>query len=59
LNKHIEHTPDENIKTMHKSQLEKVDARYEKDVAAVKETSKKDDIYTTLLVNGVVTVLEG
>ncbi|MDY3144444.1 MAG: hypothetical protein SOW06_03675 [Succinivibrionaceae bacterium] len=59
MNKHIEHTPDENIKTMHKSQLEKVDARYEKDVAAVKETSKKDDIYTTLLVNGVVTVLEG
>lgn len=59
MNKHIEHTPDENIKTMHKSQLEKVDARYEKDVAAVKETSQKADIYTTLLVNGVVTVLEG
>jgi len=59
LNKHFEHTPDENIKTMHKSQLEKVDARYEKDVAAVKETSQKADIYTTLLVNGVVTVLEG
>ena len=59
MNKHIEHTPDENIKTMRKSQLEKVDARYEKDVAAVKETSQKADIYTTLLVNGVVTVLEG
>jgi len=59
LNKHFEHTPDENIKTMRKSQLEKVDARYEKDVAAVKETSQKADIYTTLLVNGVVTVREG
>ena len=59
LNQHIEHTSNENIKMMRKSQLEKIDARYEKDAATVKETSQKADIYMTLLVNGVVTVREG
>ena len=50
---------DENIKRMRQSELETAQEQYERKVSAIKEAADHAEIYTTLLVNGVISILEG
>ena len=50
---------DESIRRMRMSELETVQASYERKVNEIKAMSEKADIYTTLLINGSVTVMKG
>lgn len=49
---------DENIKRMRQSELETVQEQYERKVSSIKETASRVEIYTTLLVNGVITIMK-
>ena len=50
---------DENIKRMRQSELETAQEQYERKVSAIKEAADHAEIYTSLLVNGVISILEG
>lgn len=50
---------DDNIRRMRQSELETVQENFSRKVASIKQTAEQAEIYTTLLVNGVMTVLEG
>ena len=50
---------DDNIRRMRQSELETVQENFSRKVASIKQTAEQAEIYTTLLVNGVTTVLEG
>ena len=50
---------DDNIRRMRQSELETVQENFSRKVASIKQTAEQEEIYTTLLVNGVMTVLEG
>ena len=50
---------DESIRRMKMSELETVREDYDRRVQEIKALATKADIYTTLLVNGIITVLEG
>ena len=50
---------DESIRRMRQSELETAQEQYECRVSIIKETSDRADIYATLLVNGVISILEG
>lgn len=47
---------DENIKRMRHSELEKTQVKLSQKISKIKEISDKADLYTSLLVNGVITV---
>lgn len=47
-----------NIKRMRQSELETVEESYARKVAEIKDIGNRADIYTTLLVNGVITISE-
>ena len=49
---------DEQIRRMRKSELESVTERYQMKVDEIRQTAERADIYSRLLVNGVITVLE-
>ena len=59
LEQQIQDTFDESIRRMKMSELETVQENYARKVNEIQALSAKADIYTTLLVNGVITVLEG
>ena len=59
LEQQIRDAFDDNIKRMRQSEFETVQENYARKVAAIKEAADHAEIYTTLLVNGVVKVLEG
>ena len=44
---------------MRQSELETAQENYARKVASIKETAERAEIFTTLLVNGVITVMEG
>ena len=50
---------DDNIKRMRQSELETVQENFAKKVMTIKTMADQAEIYTSLLVNGVITVLEG
>lgn len=50
---------DENIRRMRQSELETAQEQYERKVSVIKEAADHAEIYTTLLVNGVISILEG
>ena len=58
LEQQIRDAFDDNIKRMRQSELETVQENYARKVAAIKEAADHAEIYTALLVNGVVKVLE-
>ena len=50
---------DDNIRRMRQSELETAQEQYERKVTDIKETADRAEIYTTLLVNGVISIMEG
>ena len=50
---------DDNIRRMRQSELETAQGQYERKVTDIKETADRAEIYTTLLVNGVISILGG
>ena len=50
---------DDNIRRMRQSELESAQENYSRKAGAIKDSAEKAEIYTTLLVNGVLTILEG
>ena len=44
---------------MRQSELETVQENYNQKYAEIKATAERADIYTTLLVNGVITIMKG
>ncbi len=59
LEQQVQDAFDENIRRMRQSELETAQEQYERRVSAIKETADRAEIYTTLLVNGVISILEG
>ena len=59
LEQQVTDAVDENIRRMKQSELETAREDYARKVSSIKETADRADIYTTLLMNGVVTVVEG
>lgn len=58
LEQQIRDAIDENIRRMHQSELETAQEKYERKVAEIQETADRAEIYSTLLVNGVITILD-
>lgn len=56
LEQQIRDAIDENIRRMYLSELETAQEKYEHKVSDIKETADRAEIYTTLLVNGVITI---
>lgn len=59
LEQQVRDALDENIRRMRQSELETAQENYARKVTSIKETAERAEIYTTLLVNGVITVVEG
>jgi len=59
LEQQIRDALDGNYKRMRQSELETAQEQYDQKVAAIKETADRAEIYSTLLVNGVISVMEG
>ena len=59
LQQQVNDAYDESIRRMRMSELETVQASYERKVDEIKAMSGKADIYTTLLINGSITVMKG
>ncbi len=59
LEQQIADAVDENIKRMRKSELETVQDIYSRKVHETQEIAERADIFTTLLVNGIITITEG
>ena len=59
LEQQIRDAVEENIRRMRQSELETTQDNHERKVAAIKETADRAEIFTTLLVNGVITIMEG
>lgn len=59
LEQQVRDALDESIKRMRQSELENVQEQYEHKVLAIKQSADRAEIYTTLLVNGVITIEEG
>lgn len=58
LEQQIRDSFDDNIKRMHQSELETAQANYVRKAEAIKDTAERAEIYTSLLVNGVITIME-
>jgi ATP-dependent helicase HepA len=59
LEQQVNDTFDDSIRRMKMSELETVQENYTRKVKEIQSLTTKADIYSTLLVNGVVTVMEG
>ena len=59
LEQQIQDTFDDSIRRMKMSELETVQENYSRKVNEIQSLAAKADIYTTLLVNGIITVMEG
>lgn len=59
LEQQIEDALDDNIKRMKQSELETVQEQYVQKVSEIRETAERAEIYTSLLVNGVITIIGG
>ena len=59
LEQQIRDAVEENIRRMRQSELETTQDNHERKVSAIKETADRAEIFTTLLVNGVITIMEG
>ena len=59
LEQQIQDAFDDSIRRMRMSELETVQENYSRKVIEIQSLAAKADIYTTLLVNGVITVMEG
>ncbi len=59
LEQQVRDSIDESIRRMRQSELETAQEQYERKVAEIKGTADRSEIYTTLLVNGVISILEG
>lgn len=57
LEQQIKDAYDENIKRMRQSELDTVREKYSRKITEIKEISDKADVLTTLLVNGVITIM--
>ena len=57
LEQQIRDAYDENIKRMRQSELETVRAKYTRKISEIKATADKADVLTTLLVNGIITIV--
>lgn len=58
LEQQIKEAYDESIKRMHQSELDTVREKYSRKISKIKEVATTADIFTTLLVNGVITIME-
>ena len=59
LEQQIQDAFDDSIRRMKMSELETVQENYSRKVNEIQSLAAKADIYTTLLVNGIITVMEG
>lgn len=59
LEQQIQDTFEDSIRRMKMSELETVQENYSRKVNEIQSLAAKADIYTTLLVNGIITVMEG
>jgi hypothetical protein len=59
LKKKIREANDDSIRRMRTGELEAAQERYTQKAEEIREASRRADIYATLLVNGIITVLEG
>lgn len=59
LEQQIQDAFDDSIRRMKMSELETVQENYSRKVNEIQSLATKADIYTTLLVNGVITIMEG
>jgi len=50
---------DDNIRRMRQGELENTQEEYERRIEKIKETAAHAEIYTSLMVNGVITIVEG
>lgn len=57
LEQQIKDAYDENIKRMRQSELDTVREKYSRKITEIKEIADKEDVLTTLLVNGVITIM--
>lgn len=57
LEQQIKDSYDENIKRMRQSELDTVREKYSRKITEIKEIADKADVLTTLLVNGVITIM--
>ena len=57
LEQQIKDAYDENIKHMRQSELDTVREKYSRKITEIKEIADKADVLTTLLVNGVITIM--
>ncbi|HPD89232.1 MAG TPA: helicase-related protein [Oscillospiraceae bacterium] len=58
LEQQINDAYDDSIRRMRMSELETVQENYSRKVNSIKEAASRADIYTTLLVNGIITIME-
>lgn len=58
LEQQIKDAVDDNIRRMRHSEMENVQEKYNQKVAEIKATADSADLYTTLLVNGVITIMK-
>lgn len=58
LEQQVKDAYDDNIRRMHQSELETVQEKYARKIEEIKGIADKADILTTLLVNGVITIVE-
>ena len=58
LEQQIKDAVDDNIRRMRQSEMEKVQEKYNQKYAEIKATADSADLYTTLLVNGVITIMK-
>lgn len=59
LEQQVQDAFDDSIRRMKMSELETVQENYSRKVNEIQSLAAKADIYTTLLVNGVITIMEG
>ena len=59
LEQQIQDAFDDSIRRMKMSELETVQENYSRKVNEIQSLAAKADIYTTLLVNGIISVMEG
>lgn len=58
LEQQIKDAVDDNIRRMRQSEMEKVQEKYNQKYAEIKATADSADLYTTLLVNGVINIMK-
>lgn len=59
LKQQISDAIDDSIRRMRMSELETVKERYDRKAEAIRAVASKAELYSTLLVNGIITIVEG